>query len=49
MQYNMHQSMEDEENQELLGTEIFNLIMPCAQKIDPRLVKMIPPETLNKF
>lgn len=23
--------------------------MPCAQKIDPRLIKMIPQETLNKF
>ena len=49
VQYSMYQSMDDEENQELFGTAIFNLIMPCAQKIDPRLIKMIPPETLNKF
>jgi hypothetical protein len=33
----------------MLGTQIFNLIMPFAQKIDPKLLNLIPKEILEKF
>jgi len=49
MSYNFAQHQEDEEKQEVFGTQIFNLIMPLAQKIDPKLLKLIPKETLDKF
>lgn len=47
--YTYAQTQEDEEKQEMLGTQIFNLIMPLAQKIDPKLLNLIPKETLEKF
>jgi hypothetical protein len=49
MKYNYCQHCDDEENKELLGAQIFNLIMPFAKNFDPRLLNMIPKETLDKF
>lgn len=47
--YNYAQHQEEEDKQEMLGTQIFNLIMPFAQKIDPKLLNLIPKEILEKF
>lgn len=49
MQYNYCQHCDDEENKEFCGAQIFNLIMPFAKNFDPRLLNMIPKETLDKF
>lgn len=46
IQYNHFVELGDEENQESIGTEIFNLIMPFAQQVDSRLLKWIPNEVL---
>lgn len=47
--YTQFHQLSDYENQEIIGAHIFNLIMPYAQEFDPRLIKMIPGDTLDKF
>lgn len=47
--YNMASYQRDHEKLEYWGTAIFNLMMPYAQKIDPKLLTWIPKDTLEKF
>ena len=47
--YYMYQQCEDEEKYEAFGDNIFKLIMPYAQKFDPRLIHWIPKPTLKKY
>ena len=47
--YHIHEERQDNDNQEEVGILIFNIIMPCAHKYDPRLIQLIPEKTLNKF
>lgn len=49
IQYNHFGEQGDYENQEAIGTEIFNLIMPHAQQVDSRLLHWIPKEVLEQF